>query len=153
MRIREFDDCLKRKKIVKFPKAPRFVKKELLSAAEDLEEAKLGISNGKFKWPTIQGYYSMYHAARALLFSEGYRDKSHYCLYAALKALFVEKRLIEPELVEAFYHAMTLRENADYRSQFSRSGAIAVIKRAEEFLVCARDILVSIIAVKILEIV
>jgi uncharacterized protein (UPF0332 family) len=143
LRIREFDECLKRNKIVKFPKAPRFVKKELLSAAEDLEEAKLGISNGKFKWPTIQAYYSMYHAARALLFSQEYRDKSHYCLYAALKALFVQKGLIEPELVEAFYHAMILRENADYRSRFSKSGAMAVLKRAGEFLDCVRELILG----------
>jgi uncharacterized protein (UPF0332 family) len=125
LRDQEFIECLKRKKIVEFQKAPRFVKKELSSSVEDLEEAKLGISCGKYKWPTIQGYYSMYHAARALLFSQGYRDKSHYCLYAALKALYVRKGLMGSELAEAFYHAMIMRENADYRSQFSKSGAMA----------------------------
>ena len=141
MRDQNFIECLKKKKIVKFAKAPKFVKKELSSASEDLEEAKLGISVGKYKWPTIQGYYAMYHAARALLFSQGYRDKSHYCLYAALKALYVRSGLMESELAEAFYHAMIMRENADYRSRFSRSGAAAVLKRAEEFLDCAKELI------------
>jgi len=138
---REFNECLKKRKIVKYHKAPRFIKKELSSAAEDLEEAKLGISDGKYKWPTIQGYYSMYHAARALLFSQGYRDKSHSCLFAALKALYVHTGLMELELAEAFYHAIILRENADYRSQFSKSGATAVLKSAEEFLNCAKELI------------
>ena len=141
MKDQKFIECLKKKKIVEFPRAPRFIKKELSSAAEDLEEAKLGISLGKYKWPTIQGYYAMYHAARALLFSQGYRDKSHYCLYAALKALYVRSGLMESELAEAFYHAMIMRENADYRSRFSRSGAAAVLKRAEEFLDCAKELI------------
>lgn len=141
MRDQNFIECLKKKKIVKFAKAPKFVKKELSSASEDLEEAKLGLSEGKYKWPTVQGYYSMYHAARALLFSQGYRDKSHYCLYVALKALYVRRGLMKSELAEAFYFAMILRENADYRSQFSKSGAMAVLKRAEEFLNCAKELI------------
>jgi hypothetical protein len=49
MRDQNFIECLKKKKIVKFPKAPKFVKEELSSAAEDLEEAKLSISDGKYK--------------------------------------------------------------------------------------------------------
>jgi uncharacterized protein (UPF0332 family) len=48
---------------------------------------------------------------------------------------------MKSELAEAFYFAMILRENADYRSQFSKSGAMAVLKRAEEFLNCAKELI------------
>lgn len=137
----EFKECLERKKIVTFPAGKRLIHKELRAAQEDLNDANFGLSHGKHKWPTIQGYYSFYHTARALLFSQDYREKSHYCLYVALKTLFVEPGKLDIEFAEAFYHAMILRENADYRSKFSRTGATLVLKRAEEFLTKAKEIL------------
>jgi len=137
----EFKECQERKKIVSFPFGRKLINKELRSAQEDLDDADFGLSHGKPKWPTIQGYYSMYHTARALLFSQNYREKNHYCLYVALKALFVEPGKLETEFSEAFYHAMILRENADYRSKFSMTGATLVLKRAKEFLIRAKKIL------------
>ncbi len=44
-------------------------------------------------------------------------------------------------LTDAFYAGMILRENADYRSDFSKSGALAVIRNAEDFLNKATAIL------------
>jgi len=75
------------------------------------------------------------------LFSKQYREKSHYCLYVALKALFVDSGILEEELSEFFYGAMILRENADYRSEFSKTRATKVIEKAEYFLGRAREIL------------
>ena len=76
----------------------------------------------------------MFHSARALLFSKEFREKSHYCLYAALKELFVKNKELDADYVEDFRNAMVLREDADYRTKFSKSGAIAVLKKANEFL-------------------
>jgi uncharacterized protein (UPF0332 family) len=76
----------------------------------------------------------LFHSARALLFSKEFREKSHYCLYAALKELFVKNKELDADYVEDFRNAMVLREDADYRTKFSKSGAIAVLKKANEFL-------------------
>ena len=137
----EFQRCLERKKIVPFEKGHTLVEKELRTAHEDLEIAKQGLSFEKFKWPTIQAYYSQFHSARALLYSRGYREKSHFCLLVAIKAIFVAQDLLKIEYTDAFYAGMILRENADYRSDFSKSGALAVIRNAEEFLIEATAIL------------
>jgi len=83
----------------------------------------------------------MFHSARALLFSKEFREKSHYCLYAALKELFVKTDELNDEYVENFRNAMVLREDADYRTKFSKSGANAVLKKANEFLNEAKKIL------------
>jgi len=136
-----FQECLKKRRIIEFPKGKKLVQKELKSAEEDIKDAKFGLSAGRFKWPTIQGYYAMCHAARALLFSRGYREKSHYCLYIALKELFVNSGLLSIDFAEAFYHAMRLRENADYRSLYSKSSAERILKNAEELLIRAKVIL------------
>ena len=137
----EFRECLNRGKIIRFPQGKRLVDKELNSARSDLEDAKFGFGHSRFKWSTIQGYYSMYHSARALIYSGGYRERSHYCLLIALQELFVDRGMLDRDLAESFRNAMRLRETADYRSDFSEEGALHVIERAEILLRRAEEIL------------
>ena len=79
--------------------------------------------------------------ARALVYSQGYREKSHYCLAVALRALFVDENKMDAQLVRDFLNAMNLREAADYEAEFSQSGAKAVIASAEKFIEKATAIL------------
>ena len=115
--------------------------KEMDGARYDLERAQKSLSDGDFKWATVQAYYAMFHAARALVYSQGYREKSHYCLAVALGALFVDDGAMEAQSVRDFLNAMNLREAADYEAEFSQSGAKAVIASAEKFIEKATAIL------------
>jgi uncharacterized protein (UPF0332 family) len=83
----------------------------------------------------------MFHAARALIYSRNYREKSHYAISIVLKALFVEEGKLDIRYVRDFLNAMNLRESADYEADFSREGAEAVIKSAEDFILIADSIL------------
>mgnify|MGYP001583642485 CR=1 FL=1 len=83
----------------------------------------------------------MFHAARALLYSKGYREKSPYCLIVARKALFAEEGLLDVGLIEAFQTAKVLRENADYENEFSGESARALVSKAGFFLATAQKIL------------
>jgi len=130
----DFKQCLESKKIVSFARGRNLVKKELSVARSDLSDAKAGYENARYKWSTIQGYYSMFHAARALVYSQGYREKGHYCLAVALRALFVEDGTMDAQLVRDFLSAMNLREAADYETEFSQAGAKAVIASAGSFI-------------------
>lgn len=130
----EFKQCLENKKVIPFTKGKTLVKKEISVARSDLADAKAGYENERYKWSTIQAYYAMFHAARALVFSEGYREKSHYCLAVALRALFVDNKRIDAQSVRDFLNAMNLREAADYESDFSQTGAEAVIASADKFI-------------------
>ena len=143
MKDKDFEDCLKRDKITKFAAAKKLAGRELSTAQGDLKAAQESLKQGNDKWATIQAYYTMFHTARALLYSRGYREKSHYCLIAAMKALFVQEGLLEIALVEAFQTAKTLRENADYENEFSSDSARALVMRAEQFMTKAGKILTS----------
>ena len=138
---KEFRQCLESKKIVSFARGRKLVKKELSAAKSDLSDAKAGYENGRYKWSTIQGYYAMFHAARALVYSQGYREKSHYCVAVALKALFVDEGKMDAQLVRDFLNAMNLREAADYEAEFSQSGTEAVIASAARFIERAATLL------------
>ena len=137
----EFKKALEKRKILKFTKAKALVMKELEAAQDDLTEAKDRLKNGKFKYATITSYYSMFHSARALIYSKGYREKSHYYLLVALQALFVDKGIVEEGLVKDFHTAMVLREGADYHGEFSQEGAESSIESATLFIQKVRKIL------------
>lgn len=112
---------------------------EIEGASSDLEDAKDSLSRGKFKWATIQGYYSMFHSARALVYSRGYREKSHYALLVALRELLNKELGIR--LIDRFEEGMHLRQEADCGLKFSEASALSVVESTEEFLSRARQIL------------
>ena len=141
MNNREFEKCLARGKIKKFARAKTLVSSELKLAGEDLLTAKDSFSDGNFKWATIQSYYSMFHTAHALLYAKNYREKSHYCLIEAIRALYVSKGLLKFDFIEALKLGKSLRENADYYGDFSDEGTEEMIASAAGFLKTAKNIL------------
>lgn len=138
MRNPDFEKCLKKNRIRQFSPGPSLVPKELKTAENDLKEAKESYKKAKYKWATIQSYYSMFHSARALLYNKKYREKSHYCLVIALKVLYRGK--VSPYLIEGLQKGKNLREDADYYDEWSNIGAREIIELANKFLKTTRDI-------------
>jgi uncharacterized protein (UPF0332 family) len=139
-RIPEFETCLKKKKIIPFPGAKRLINKELKTARDDLSTAKDSLKNGNYKWATVQAYYAMFHAARALLYHKGYREKSHYCLFLAMKEFYASEGILEMRLVESFQMAKAMREGADYENTFDSASAESLVEQAEEFVRVAGEV-------------
>lgn len=129
----EYKKCVSNKRIRPFAQGRKLIPKELKSGERDLKWAKASLAQKNFKWCTVQSYYSMFHAARALLFSKGYTEKSHYCLYVAIRELFQKTNLMTKDLVDSLYTAMTLREDADYEDEFSEEGAKNALDSALKF--------------------
>ena len=117
----------------------KLILKEVEGAAFDLEEARDSLSRKKFKWATVQGYYSMFHSARALIYSKGLREKSHYALLVALRELF--KNELTSEILQNFDEAMNLREEADYGLVFSEEASTRIVTNATKFLERTKEIL------------
>jgi len=135
----KFRQLLEERRLVRIKPDRKLVLKEIEGAKSDLETAKKSLHDGNFKWATIQGYYSIFHAARALLYSKGFREKSHYALLVAVQELFSDE--LERFLIQGFEDAMNLRQTADYGLTFSEEGAIDVIETAKKFLLKANEIL------------
>ena len=136
-----FIDCLKSRKITRFNRAGEKVNLEIKAAKNDLRDAKDLLKQGKIKFATVAGYYALFHSARALLYSRGYRERSHFCLKVAINELFVRERLMSLEYIDYFDNAIGLREAADYESDYSKTGAKKAIRGAEKFLIVCLEIL------------
>jgi len=130
---------LEEKRLTRITPDKKLVLKEIEGAESDLETARKSLEDGNFKWAIIQGYYSIFHAARALLYSKGFREKSHYALLVAIQELFSNE--LESHLIQGFEDAMNLRQTADYGLTFSEEGALDVIKTADKFLLKTKEIL------------
>ena len=83
----------------------------------------------------------MFHSARALLYSNNLRERSHFCLIEAIRVLYVNKGLLGHWLIEALQKAKRLREDADYYGEFSKENAQDLLDKAKEFLEKAQAIL------------
>jgi uncharacterized protein (UPF0332 family) len=125
-----FDECIERGKIVKIPVDPALVEKEFREAEADLMAAERSLAEHQEKWAIIQGYYSLFHSLRALVFNKGYREKSHRCLKCAVEALLVDEGILKPKVLEHFSFAMDLREGADYGCICTEASARLVVESA-----------------------
>jgi uncharacterized protein (UPF0332 family) len=134
----EFERCIGDRKLVPFRPTSGMIKKEINAATYDLKRAQNSLDEDDPKWATIQGYYVIFHAARALIYKNGYREKSHRCLLIALQELYVDKGLISGEFIDSFREAMDLREDADYGFIFDLQSARNIIEAAIEFLAIAK---------------
>ena len=141
MQNKEIEKCIERGKIVKLEDAKTLIPKELEIALEDLTSSKNSFLNNNYKWSTVQSYYSMFHTARALLYNKDYREKSHYCLIEAIRSFYVEEELLSFEFIEALQLGRTLRENADYYSDFNKESSEEIMNMADKFLLEAKEVL------------
>lgn len=129
-----FNQCLKNNKIRKFPEGLSLVSKEFKAGKHDLSQAKKNLKANEYKWSIIQSYYALFHLSRALLYTKGFREQSHYCLRIAIGHLYVESGLLEERFLDAIQMAKAMREEADYENIYSKESASSLISIANDYL-------------------
>jgi uncharacterized protein (UPF0332 family) len=110
------------------------IEKEIREARYDLESAENSITARNYKWAIIQSYYSMFHAFRGLLFSRGYKEKSHSGLKFAIKTLFVNYGVISDDIFLDFDFAMKAREMADYSYIYNEKIALNMLESNKKLI-------------------
>ena len=83
----------------------------------------------------------MFHAARALLYYKKLREDSHYCLILALRELYVKTKQIDATHLEAIKEAKSLREAADYHSEWSEPACRRIIEKAGDLIANVGDVI------------
>ena len=94
----------------------------------------------------MSSYLVMFHSARAILFFDGFREKSHYCVARYLEEKYVKKNLLENKWVELFDHYRELRHDDQYSISFfaTKEEAENILKTAKEFVERMNELLDSL---------
>ena len=128
-----FKDCLDKGYLRLSKPDKELAYKEINEAKYDLDKAQEAFEREDYKWCIIQSYYSMFHAAKSLLFNQGYIEKRHIAILIALEE-FEKQGKIDSKLVTNFKASMTAREDADYHYSYSKETAGYELDIAKNFL-------------------
>jgi uncharacterized protein (UPF0332 family) len=129
----EIKDLVEIGMIKKIEPDKELVDKEFKEADYDIEKARIALEEKDYKWTIVKAYYSVFHAAKAILISRGYNEKAHIGIAEFLNILSKEGKL-ESRYVVDFKAAMSARQGADYQYDYSEEKAKAIISLAEEFI-------------------
>ena len=83
--MKTLDDYLKSNRLKRSSMSVEMIRKELRVGMDDMVEAEHGLERAAYKWATIQAYYAVFHAMRALLYLAGLREESHFALKVAIR--------------------------------------------------------------------
>lgn len=129
-------DCLKQALLRKIPKSKHKSQNSINAADKWLEEAKKNFSAGSLNSCLITCYLSMFHAARSILFKDGYREKSHACIARYLEDTYVKKGQLDKKFIDLLDHHREIRHQNQYGFQLyaSEEDCKNSLDTAEKFL-------------------
>lgn len=126
-------ECIEKDLLRKIAPDKALSGKERAEAEYDLDKARKAFDDEDHKWAIVKCYYSMFHAAKSLLYKLGYQEKRHIAVIIVLEELNKQGKM-ESRYVNDFKAAMSSREDADYHYSYSKESASYDLKIAEEFL-------------------
>ncbi len=135
----QFDDCIKRNMLKKNEDAKAWVATELKTAEKFHIQARAIIEAGQYESAEVISYAAIFHFARALVYSKGYTEKSHYCLLVAISKLFGDEA---KEVCTKAQHLREARHNVTYGGKdITKEEAEHAVKLIEEFKDIAESLL------------
>ncbi len=111
----ELSDCFERRLLTNTGPSTGLARKSLKQAEIFLVDAVDMINMGKSRMATIALYNSFFHTARALLFRDGIKERSHFCI-----ARYVEEKYVRKGLLKAdFLGYLDALRDARHETQYS----------------------------------
>ena len=132
----DYGECLAKGLIKKTVPSKDKAKRSLLAAGKWLEEAELNASGRALRSSVLSAYLAVFHAARAVLFRDGFREKSHACIARYLEANYVDKGRLEPQWVQMLDHFRETRHTDQYSFDFFTSSdeVAETLKKSRAFV-------------------
>src|SRR3989304_1124278 len=96
----DFDSCLREGLLKKFPQSKEKALSSIEASNKWLEESKKCLNAETFNASVLSSYMSMFHASRSVLFIDGFREKSHFCIARYLEEKYTKKMLLETKWIE-----------------------------------------------------
>lgn len=133
--MNELDRCFKKGLLRKVEPSRTKSKQSLNEATKWLKETTTNLESGAYNSAQLSVYLVFFHSARAVLFRDGIREKSHYCLGIYLDLAYHKKGLLEEEYILLFNRMRTARHQQQYsfHTKPTMEELIETIKSARDF--------------------
>ena len=114
--------------------SPRQAEEQLEKARMLLAEAKGNVGDERPNTAIMAGYAAMFDAARALLFRDGYREKSHACVARYLEVRYSKQ--IDSSFIHLLDHYRLRRHKVMYSGEYypTTEEAKNLVGFAEKFI-------------------
>lgn len=116
-----FKDCIEKGLLRKLPASEDNAVRSITKAESWLKEAEKSFQGEAYDSSVLSSYLAMFHSARAILFLDGYREKSHACVARYLEEQYVSNKKLEKKWVELLDHHREIRHNDQYDLSFYSS--------------------------------
>ncbi len=110
----EVDNCFEKGLLKKITKNTNLALQDIEQAEFFLNESFDLLKINKKEMATIALYSSIFHAGRALLFQQGVKEKSYYCLQKYLEEKFVKTKILNEEELSLFDLLRGMRQEIQY---------------------------------------
>ena len=132
----DFNDCIREKLLRKIPPSKGKAEESINTEKKWIEEAEKGFENEAFNSSVMASYLALFHSARAILFFDGFREKSHYCVARYLEEKYAKNNFLENKWIELLDHYRELRHDDQYSTSFfaTKEESQNGIGKAKEFV-------------------
>ncbi len=123
--------------IKKIPTSILKAEESIKTAESWLKEAHNNFEHGSFRSCIISSYLVIFHSGRAILFFDGYREKSHFAVARYLEDKYVvNEKLLENKWIDILDYYREIRHDDQYSTSFYTSDdeSEKALKNAELFL-------------------
>ena len=108
-----YDECLSKGLLRKIPPSKEQGKRSFEKAQRWFDEANAILGSKAFNSSVSAAYLTMFHSSRAILFLDGFREKSHVCV-ARYLAQYVQRGKLEQEWVDLLDYHREIRHEDQY---------------------------------------
>lgn len=91
----DLSECLRSGLLREAPASAQKADQSLKAADDWLGEAEVAAKAGIWRTVIMSAYMAMFHSARAILFRDGFREKSHACIGRYLEGHYAARGLLE----------------------------------------------------------
>lgn len=134
--MNELDNCYRKGLLRKVEPSKTKSTQSIKEALKWLKETDINLESGAFDSAQLSVYLVFFHSARAVLFRDGIREKSHYCLGIYLDIAYHQKGLLEKKWILLFNRMRSTRHKHQYsfHAKPSEEELNENIKSARDFI-------------------
>jgi uncharacterized protein (UPF0332 family) len=132
----KYKDCLEKGLLKKIPPSKEKAFSSIKKAEKWLDEAEKTLKSKAFDSSVLASYMVFFHSARAVLFFDGFREKSHACIALYLEEKYVKTGKLERKWIELLDHYRETRHSNQYDLSFysTEEEAANALDSATKFL-------------------